>query len=123
MHSRWPNTLAPQHRFDTQKNKATALARQLSSGSPEISLFWVKLTTVEVPGVAPEEADLNVELVPSQHKAVCKLEEVVLLDYLIDDHTGVVDDEDAVERPTIPVEITWVASKVHLNPCHVNRPE
>ena len=99
------------------------MAHQLSSGSPEISLFWVKLTTVEVPGVALEEADLNVELVPSQHEAVCKLEEVVLLDYLIDDHTGVVDDEDAVERPMILVEITWVASKVHLNLCHVNQPE
>lgn len=120
--SRWPNLLVPQHRFDTQTNEATALALWLSGGNPEISLFWVKPTTVEVPEVAPEEADLNVEPVSSQHEAACEPEEVALLDYLTDIPMEVADDEEAVEPPTIPVEIAWVANKVHLTPCRVNWP-
>ena len=44
----------------------------------------------------------------------CNPEEAVLLDYLT---AGVVGDEEAVKRPTIPVEITWVPNKVHLPLC------
>ncbi|KAI9453747.1 hypothetical protein HD554DRAFT_2199295 [Boletus coccyginus] len=111
LRSQWPNPLVPQHQFDTQTSEAATLALDLSGGSPQVSLLWVKPTTAEVPEVASEAADLNVESVSSQHKAACRPEEATFLDYLTDIPTGVADDEEAVGRPTIPVEIRWVTNK------------
>ncbi|KAI9573733.1 hypothetical protein HD554DRAFT_2058285, partial [Boletus coccyginus] len=79
--------------FNTQTSEATTLALDLSGGSPQVSLLWVKPTMAEVPKVASEAADLNVE------------SEATLLDYLMDIPIGVADEEEAVRRPMIPVEI------------------
>ena len=72
--------------------------------------------------VAPEETDVNFEPVPSLHQAACEPHEAMFLDYLTDIPVGAADDEEAVELPMIPVEITWVATKVCLTLRNVNRP-
>ena len=74
-------------------NEATALTLQLSGGSPEISLFWIKPSMVGVPKVALEEVDLNTDPVLS-HEAACNSEEAVLLDYLT---AGAADDKEVVK--------------------------
>ncbi|KAG9309813.1 hypothetical protein JVU11DRAFT_10190 [Chiua virens] len=105
LRSRWPNLLVSAPRFESQTTEATVLSLWLSGGSPKVSLFWVNPIMVETPDVAPEEADVISDPVFSSHKAACEPEEAVLLDYLTEGALVSVDEDEAVERPMIPVEI------------------
>ena len=73
--SHWTNPLVSSSRFDSQTNGATVLAMTLSGGHPQISLFWLRPTTVdiEVQEDSPEEAHVALNDIIGLQEAMCEL--------------------------------------------------
>ncbi|KIJ59525.1 hypothetical protein HYDPIDRAFT_49728, partial [Hydnomerulius pinastri MD-312] len=114
--SRWSNSLASASRFSSQTKEATSLAMQLSGGTPEVSLFWVNPMTIEAPDASPEEASIDLDHISGPLNGGLEMENPVLVDYLAEEPSGPIDEDDSGDDnpswDSITTEIVWVIPAV-----------
>ena len=117
--SRWSNPLVSSSQFDSQTNRATILAESLSGGHPQISLFWLSPTTVDIqaPEDAPEEAHVDLNDIIGLQEAVREPEHEVFAN-LFSEEPGLPDEDTMDDELTVTTTIIWEPPQVCLSlPC------
>ncbi|KIM68028.1 hypothetical protein SCLCIDRAFT_20491 [Scleroderma citrinum Foug A] len=106
--SRWANPLVSSSQFNSQTNGATVLAESLSGSHPQILLFWLSPTTIDVEALedAPEEAHMDLSDIIGLQEAAHELEHKVFAD-LFSEEPGLLKEDAEDDELTVTTTILW----------------